>query len=174
MLGVGTTRTGWAGNARVTGAFFDQAANVALVRSEFNDTHLLVANVPSAVFRSDTALFQDLPWQLLGEKPRGAVGLGVTYVAPRPLAFGERSDAVFTVDASATLNFSHYEFGLSASNLLGAQYRLGEYNFASDFRSYRAGASGSRSQPTLVPERTFNAGAPRTIMGSFAITFGGA
>lgn len=173
VLGVGTTRTGWAANARATGRFFDQAANVTLVKSEFNDTHLLVANVPSAVFRSDSALFQDLPWPLLGERPRAALALGVTYVAPRPLPFGERSDSVFTVDASASLSFSHYELGLNASNLLGTQYRLGEYNFASDFRSYRAAGSGNRSQPTLVPERTFTAGAPRTIMGSFAINFGG-
>jgi len=50
---------------------------------------------------------------------------------------------------------------------------LGEYNFASDFRSYRASPGGGSAQPTLVPERLFTAGAPRTIFGSFAINFGG-
>jgi hypothetical protein len=60
------------------------------------------------------------------------------------------------------------------SNLLDTQYRLGEYNFASDFRSSRAQPAGSSTQPTLLPERTFTAGAPRTIYASFAINFGGA
>ena len=173
VLGVGTTRTGWAGNVRATGKFFDQSANLTLVKSEFNDTHLLVAYVPGVVLRSDTALFEELPWTLLGHRARAALGLGATYVGPRPLPFGERSNPVFTLDASATLNFSHYELGLTVTNLLGTQYRLGEYNYASDFRSARAQPGGASSQPTLVPERTFTAGAPRAIYGSFAINFGG-
>jgi len=167
VLGAGTTRTGWAGNVRATGKFFDEAASLTLVRSESNDSHLSLAYVPGVVLRSDTALFQELPWVLLGHRARAALGLGATYVAPRPLPFGERSDALFTLDASATLNFSHYELGLTVSNLLGTQYRLGEYNFASDFRSTASAQSAS------VPERTFTAGAPRTIYGSFAINFGG-
>jgi len=173
VLGVGTTRTGWAGNVRATGKFFDQSANLTLVKSEFNDTHLLVAYVPGVVLRSDTALFEELPWTLLGHRARAALGLGATYVGPRPLPFGERSNPVFTLDASATLNFSHYELGLTVTNLLGTQYRLGEYNYASDFRSARAQPGGASSQPTLVPERTFTAGTPRAIYGSFAINFGG-
>ena len=173
VLGVGTTRTGWAGNVRATGRFFDESLNLTLVRSEFNDTHLLVAYVPGVVVRSDTALFKDLPWAPLGHQARAALGVGATYVGPRALPFGERSDAVFTLDSSATLAFSHYEFGLTVTNLLGTQYRLGEYNFASDFRSSRAQPGGGSAQPTLVPERTFTAGAPRAIYGSFAINFGG-
>jgi iron complex outermembrane recepter protein len=173
VLGVGTTRTGWAGNVRATGKFFDESASLTLVKSEFNDTHLLVAYVPGVVLRSDTALFKELPWPLLGHQARAALGLGVTYVGPRPLPFGERSAAVFTLDASATLSFSHYELGLTVTNLLGTQYRLGEYNYASDFRSARSQPGGGSAQPTLVPERTFTAGAPRAIYGSFAINFGG-
>jgi iron complex outermembrane receptor protein len=171
VLGVGTTRTGWSGSARVTGSFFDESANLTLVKSSYDDTHLLVAYIPGVVFRSDTALFKDVPLPILGGKPRAALGVGVTYVGPRALPFGERSDAVLTVDSSATLNVSRYEFGLTVSNLLGSQYRLGEYNFASDFHS-ASGASAS-AQPTLVPQRTFTAGAPRAIFGSFAINFGG-
>jgi len=174
VLGAGTTRTGWAGNVRARGRFFDESASLTLVKSELNDTHLLVAYVPGVVLRSDSALFTELPWALLGQKPRAALGLGATYVGPRPLPFGERSNPLFTVDASATLNFSHYELGLTVSNLLDTQYRLGEYNFASDFRSSRAQPAGSSTQPTLLPERTFTAGAPRTIYASFAINFGGA
>ena len=174
VLGVGTTRTGWAGSARITGSFFDESTNLTLVRSAYDDTHLLVAYIPGVVFRSDTALFKDLPLPLLGSKPRASLGIGATYVGPRALPFGERSDAVFTLDSSASVSFSHYEFGLTVSNLFGSQYRLGEYNFASDFKSSNAVSSPARPQPTLVPERTFSAGAPRAIFGSFAINFGGA
>jgi len=173
VLGAGTTRTGWVGNARATGSFFDESASLTLVRSEYNDTHLLVAYVPSFVFRSDTALFQELPWALLGHRARAALGLGASYVGPRALPFGETSDPVFTLDASATLTFANYELGLTMSNLLDTHYRLGEYNFASDFRSARAEPGGASAQPTLVPERTFTAGAPRAIYGSFSIHFGG-
>lgn len=173
VLGVGTRRTGWAGNVRATGRFFDQSANLTLVRSEYNDTHLLVAYVPGVVLRSDTAFFQDLPWALWGKRARGVVGVGMTYVGPRALPFGERSNSIFTLDSSATLTFANIEIGLTVTNLFGTQYRLGEYNYAADFRSSRATPGAGVSQPTLVPERLFTAGAPRAIYGSFAINFGG-
>ena len=43
VLGNGTTRTGWVGATRMTGSFFDESANVTLVNSSYDDTHLLVA-----------------------------------------------------------------------------------------------------------------------------------
>ena len=75
------------------------------------------------------------------------------------------SQSIFTIDASLRLAWSHYEVWLVSTNLLNNQYRLGEYNYASDFKS--------QAQPTLVPERTFTAGAPRGVFATFAITFGG-
>jgi iron complex outermembrane receptor protein len=72
---------------------------------------------------------------------------------------------IFTLDASATLGWSHYEIGISATNLTARQYRLGEYNFASDFRT--------EPSPTLVPVRHFTAGAPRAVYGTLAVNFGG-
>ena len=89
------------------------------------------------------------------------------------MPFGERSSSIFTLDSNATLSFANFELGLTITNLLGTQYRLGEYNYASDFRSSRAVPGAGVSQPTLVPERLFTAGAPRAIYGSFAIDFGG-
>jgi iron complex outermembrane receptor protein len=167
VLGVGTTRTGWTGATRVTGKFFDESLNLTLVKSEYDDTHLLVAYVPGVVLRSDTALFSNLALPELGQNVKGALGVGATYVGPRALPYGERSNAIFTLDSSATVGWSHYELGLTITNLLGTQYRDGEFNYASDFKS-------PKSQPTLVPERTFTAGAPRAIFGNFAINFGGA
>jgi TonB family protein len=166
VLGVGTTRTGWSGATRVSGGFFDESLNLTLVKSEYDDTHLLVAYVPGVVLRSDTALFSNLALPSFGHSLKGALGLGATYVGPRALPYGERSNAIFTLDSSATVGWSHYELGLTITNLLDAKYRDGEFNYASDFHS--------QAQPTLVPERAFTAGAPRGIFGNFAINFGGA
>jgi hypothetical protein len=165
VLGVGTTRTGWVGTARITGAFLDESANLTLVKSAYDDTHLLVAYVPSAVFRSDTALFTDLPIAIRGSKIRGSLGSGITYVGPRALPYGQQSGEIFTIDASLTFTWTNFALSVVSTNLLDAQYRSGEYNYASDFHS--------QSQPTLVPERAFTAGPPRGIFGSLAVNFGG-
>jgi len=171
VIGVGTTRTGWSGALRVTSGFIDEAANLTLVKSEYDDTHLLVAYVPGVVLRSDTALFRDLPLPALGQTVKGSLGLGATYVGPRALPYGERSDAIFTLDSNASVRWSHFELGLTVTNLLGAQYRDDEFNYTSNFNQPNAAA---KSQPTLVPERAFTAGAPRGIFGNFSINFGGA
>jgi len=164
VLGVGTTRTGWLGALRWTGAFFDESANLTLVKATFNDNHEAVAYVPGAVFRSDTALFAALPWHLRGLPVRVSLNGGVTYVGRRPLPYGETSDQIVTVDASAMVAWSHYELRLLSTNLLDSKYRLGEYDYPSDFRG--------AAQPTLVPERTFTAGAPRGLFLSLGINFG--
>ena len=166
VLGMGTTRTGWVGATRITGSWFDQAANLTLVKSTYDDTHLLVAYSPDVVLRSDTATFSDLPFTIGDSKTRGALSAGLTYVGRRPLPLGERSQVIFTIDASATLGWRNFELGLVVTNLLDRRYRLGEYNFVSDFRS--------EPQPTLVPVRHFTAGAPRAIFATFSVSFGGA
>ncbi|MGH7296605.1 MAG: hypothetical protein ACRELB_16825, partial [Polyangiaceae bacterium] len=165
VLGNGTHRIGWVGAARLTCTFLDESANLTLVRATYDDTHLLVAYIPATVFRSDTAVFADLPVHIRGTPVRGAVSAGVTYVGPRPLPYGQASQDLFTVDASATLTWTSYEVGLVSTNLLDNKYRLGEYNYASDFHS--------QQQPTLVPERMFSAGAPRAVYATFGVTFGG-
>lgn len=165
VLGQGTTRTGWVGAGRVTGRFFDQSANVTLVRSAYDDTHLLVAYVPDLVLRSDTALFADLPWRLRGRAVRGTLGSGISYVGPRPLPYGQRSQDIAQVDLSGTATWGPFELGLSIINLTDRRNRMSELNYASDFHS--------QPQPTLVPERHFTAGTPRAIFASFAVTLGG-
>ena len=165
ILGVGTTRSGWAGALRVTGPFFDTSANVTLVRATFNDDHQAVAYVPGSVVRSDSALFGELPFRPGGSALRGSFNAGVTFVGRRPLPYGQVSQSIFTIDASLGLSWTHYELRLAATNLLDRRYRLGEYNQASDFHS--------QPQPTLVPERSFTAGAPRAILLGLGVNFGG-
>ena len=95
----------------------------------------------------------------------GVVGYGVSYVGQRPLPYSQLSDVIFVNDASAGLEWSVFHVRLSALNLLDARYKLGEYNYASDFHS--------QAQPTLAPERAFTAGAPRIIMLTVGATLGG-
>jgi TonB family protein len=164
-LANGTTRTGVVGAARLRGRFFDQALNATWVQSTFDDTGLLVPYVPDLVVRSDTGLFGPLPLRIRGDRLQGTGGLGITYVGRRALPFGERSDSIFTVDGSLDVAWRNVDVAVSALNLLDRQYRLGEYNFTSDFHSQPA--------PTLVPVRTFTAGAPRTVLFTVGVRLGG-
>jgi TonB family protein len=165
VIGGGTTRTGWSGSARITGDFFDQSANLTFVRSTFDDTHLLVPYAPDAVFRSDSAVFGDLPARIAGTPLRGTLTAGIGYVGRRALPYGQESDTIFTVDGSAAVAYRAVEVEFSAMNLFDQRYRIAEYNFVSDFRSAAA--------PTLVPARHFAAGAPRTLFVSLALHWGG-
>ncbi len=165
-LASGSTRTGWSGSVRGLGSFFDVAANATFVNATFDDTGLLVPYVPDLVLRADAALFHDLPWRLAHEPIRATVGYGVSYVGKRPLPYSELSDEIFVSDASIGLGWSIWNVRVSAQNLFNAKYKLGEYNYASDFHSQPA--------PTLAPERSFTAGAPQQVMLSLSATLGGA
>jgi iron complex outermembrane receptor protein len=165
-LASGTTRTGWSGSMRALGSFFDVTANATLVKATFDDTNLLVPYVPDVVLRGDAALFHELPW-LLDHKPvRATIGYGVSYVGRRPLPYGELSDEIFISDASISLGWSIWNVRVTGQNLFNVRYKLGEYNYASDFKSAPA--------PTLAPERSFTAGAPQQFMLSLSATLGGA
>jgi TonB family protein len=173
VIGVGTTRTGWVGAVRATGDWFDESANVTFVRSTYDDTHLLVPYIPDVVVRSDTAVWTEFPWwQLLGDRFRGALSAGVTYVGQRPLPFSALSGTIFTIDTNATLAWKNYEIGLVVTNLLDTKYRLSEFNYVSNFNATGPGAP--TGAPSYVPSRLFTAGAPRGVFGTFTVNFGGA
>jgi iron complex outermembrane receptor protein len=165
-LASGSTRDGWSGSVRALGAFFDLGANATLVKATFDDTHLLVPYVPDLVVRADVALFRDLPWRVDHRPIRATVGYGVSYVGQRPLPYSELGDVLFVSDASVGLGWSVWNVRLAAQNLFDAKYKLGEYNYASDFHS--------QPEPTLAPERAFTAGAPRVILLTLSATLGGA
>jgi iron complex outermembrane recepter protein len=164
LLGGPSTRRGVLAAARLTGSFIDESLNATLVRATFDDTGLLIPYVPDLVVRSDTALWRELPWGAGGAPLLAGAGVGVTFVGRRPLPFGERSDRIFTVDASVSLARRPFRLALAATNLLDTRYRLGEFNFTSDFHSQAA--------PTLVPVRHFTAGAPRQLMLTLEILLG--
>ena len=123
--------------------------------------------MPDVVVRSDTALFGALPWSLAATSPRHRSAAASPTSGRARCRTAQRSDDIFTIDASATLVVdATTSSALTATNLLDTQYRLGEYNYASDFHS--------QPQPTLVPERHFTAGAPRGVFAHASrINFGG-
>jgi iron complex outermembrane receptor protein len=166
VFGGATLRTGWAGIVRATGPFFDVAANATLVKARFEKEGLLIPYVPEAVLRFDGSVFHELPIPHVGGHAfRAAGAAGLTYIAPRPLPFGQRSDDIATLDLSATFAWGPLELGGIVTNLFDFGYRLGEYNFASDF--------GSQAQPTLVPMRHFAAGQPRALYVTLSGNLGG-
>jgi len=171
-LSSGSYRTGWQAAVRAKGTFFDEALNATVVRAVFDDTGqcqpycgLLVPYVPDLVLRSDTALFHDL-FKVADKTVRGSLGYGVSYVGKRPLPFGQEGDPIFVSDASARLYWNIFELGFIGTNIFGSQYKLGEYNYVSDFHT--------APEPTLVPERVFTAGPPRMLFLTLAATLGGA
>jgi iron complex outermembrane receptor protein len=172
-LSNGSTRTGWSGAARALGSFFDVAANATVVKAVFDTTGqcspycgLLVPYVPDLVLRGDAALFTELPWHVAQQPVRATLGYGVSYVGHRPLPYGDVSDVIFVSDASLGFAWTIWNVRLSGQNIFGSQYKLGEYNYASNFQKYLP-------EPTLAPERSFTAGAPRTVMLSLSATLGG-
>ncbi|HEY2596546.1 MAG TPA: TonB-dependent receptor, partial [Chloroflexota bacterium] len=160
-----TNRLGVANALRIAGRNFDTSVNATFVHATFADTHLLIPYVPDVVVRGDGAVFKEFDWNLNGHPLRATVASGVTFVGRRPLPFGVRSDRIFTIDTNFELGWPAFRAGIAITNLLNTQYRLGEYNFASDFHS--------QSEPTLVPVRHFSAGAPRELLFTLTTNFGG-
>lgn len=160
-----TTRTGVLGAVRATHPRFDVSAHLTWARATFDDG-FLVPYVPQIVARLDASANAPLPWNLRGRRVVLTGGLGVTYVAPRPLPLAETGDTVFTVDAQLSARWTHVELGFIAQNLFDAQYRWGQYNFVSDFRS--------RPFPTLVAAQHFAAGPPRSLFVVFTVHLGAA
>jgi iron complex outermembrane receptor protein len=172
-LSSGSTRTGWSGAARALGSFFDVAVNATVVRAVFDTTGqcspycgLLVPYVPDLVLRGDAALFSDLPWHIAHRPLRATLAYGVSYVGQRPLPYGDVSDVIFISDASLGVGWTIWNLRLSGQNIFDSKYKLGEYNYASNFEKYLPA-------PTLAPERSFTAGAPRTVLLTLSATFGG-
>jgi hypothetical protein len=79
----------------------------------------------------------------------------------------------FVSDATIGLRWKAWELDFLGTNIFDSRYRLGEYNFVSDFRPFNA-QSGAPPQPTLTPARAFTAGAPQMLFLSLSATLGGA
>jgi TonB family protein len=116
--------------------------------------------VPPLVVRSDVALTGRLA-RVAGEEVSWKLGYGTTFLSPRPLAYGDRSPAVFLLDASAGLRRSWLELTLDATNLLDARYADTEYSFVSNWLT--------GPLPSRLPARHVAAGPPRMLMFSATV-----
>lgn len=163
-LAEGTTRAGGSLTARATTAFLDAAANASIVKSRFDDTGLLVPYVPDLVLRVDTALFHDL-FDLDASAVRGRVGVGASLVGERALPYGERSEVLFLLDASASLAWRFLELEVTGTNLANLETKQAEFNYVSDFEP--------GDPATLVAARHFAAGPPLGVFGTLSATLGG-
>ena len=116
--------------------------------------------------RSDIALFRGLAVGDRRHHPvRASVGPAITFVGVRSLPYGQSSHPYALVDAAAKLTWRAFELGLVATNVFDVKYRLSEFTFASDFHT--------QPNPSLTPERSFTAGAPRMLFLSLGATLGG-
>ncbi len=167
LLGGATVRTGTVNSIRLTGQHFDLSANATFVKAKFADSGLLIPYIPDLVLRSDLAIFGILPYtEFAGPTGiKSTFSLGATYVGPRPLPYGTRSDPIETLDGNLTFGWAMWEVGLAVQNITNKTYRLGEYNYPSDFHA--------SAFPTLVPERHFSAGSPETYLASISLHLGG-
>ena len=166
------------GSARALGSFFDVAANATLVKAVFDDTGdcapycgLLVPYVPDLVLRADAASSTTCPGSsTTSPSARPSATASATSGAARcPTA--DVSDIIFLSDASLGLGWSIFEPAPRRRRTSSTrEYKLGEYNYASYFHPERC----RRPEPTLAPERSFTAGAPRAVMLSLSATLGGA
>lgn len=116
--------------------------------------------VPPLVVRTDTSAEHPL-FSLWKKDVVGRAGFATTFLAPRPLPFGQSSAAVFLLDAQLGLRRDFLELGVESTNLLGARYAETEYAFVSNWRSSQV--------PSLLPARHFTAGPPRQVLFTMGV-----
>jgi hypothetical protein len=120
----------------------------------------LLPFVPQVVVRAELGLTPALA--RLGERDLlGRFGIGSTFLYRRPIPYGELGSNLMRVDAQAGARFGEFELLLEACNLLAEDFYDGEFVYASNFER---GAIASE-----VPTRHVTAGAPRSLLLSFAL-----
>ena len=122
----------------------------------------LLPYVPPVVVRADIGLDKELI--KLGRSPLALrVGAGFSFLSRRPLPYGQFSDPVYLLDASAGLRWSIVELGVDAFNILARQYAATVYSFVSDWHT--------QPVPSRLPARHFAAGPPTTVLGTLTLSF---
>jgi iron complex outermembrane receptor protein len=118
--------------------------------------------VPRWVGRVDASLRR--PLRVFGVTLRTNLATGFTYVAPRPLPFGELGPAYGSLDAAMRVRFRSVEVGVEAANLVDRRNKVAVYNYASNFRGPDAFAS-------RLTASHYAAGPPRMVLGTLTLYF---
>ncbi len=122
----------------------------------------LLPYVPPVVVRADLGVDKQLT-ELAGKPLALRVGSGFSFLSRRPLPYGQFSDPLYLLDASAGLRWAYVELGVEAYNLLARRYAASVYSFASDW--------GTRPVPSRLPAQHFAAGPPLTVLGTLTLSF---
>ncbi|MDP3499895.1 MAG: TonB-dependent receptor [Myxococcales bacterium] len=130
----------------VTGSFTAATARVAT-------TGALLPYFAPLVGRLDTGYTREV--ELLGQRFKGHVGTGLTFIGARPLPFGDFSRPVFLADTRASVRWRALELMLDVQNLFDSRWRDGEFTYASSWEPGRA--------VSQLPSRHFTAGSPSSL-----------
>lgn len=80
-------------------------------------------------------------------------GIRTWFLGPRPIPDGFTTTPALVVDLTSTLRWQKWGVSLDVDNVLGSNWRDGEFVYASDWRQ--------DDQTSQLPARHFTAGAPR-------------
>ncbi len=117
--------------------------------------------VPPLIVRLDTSAKRTL--LDIGRHPLLArVGLGATYLAPRPLPYNQSAKPVVLLDASTGLGWGPLDLDVSAFNLLDLDYAAREFYFVSNWQTDNA--------PSRLPGRHIAAGSPFALMATLGVS----
>jgi iron complex outermembrane recepter protein len=141
------------------------SGSVTYSRASFEDTLNqyargdLLPYVPQVVGRIDAAFTPTFGEVATLGTLRSHFGLAATYLARRPLPFGDIGHSALLFDTRAAVRLGPIETSFDIFNLFDAAWYDGEFVYASDF----GGAA------SLVPERHVTVGAPRSFFWSFTL-----
>jgi iron complex outermembrane receptor protein len=130
------------------------SANLTAAQARMLRQGALLPYFAPLVGRLDTSWSREFSWLGLAWTPR--VGVGFTFIGPRPLPFDEFSRSVALLDARVALRVARVELRFDVQNLLDARWRDGEFVYASRWDTSQA--------TSLLPARQFTAGTPRTLL----------
>jgi iron complex outermembrane recepter protein len=129
------------------------SAGLTAATARVLSTNSLLPYFAPVVGRLDVGWEQ--PFRVGSQSFSTRLGVGLTALGPRPLPFGDFSNAVVLVDARAAVRFRAVELTLDVQNLFDARWRDGEFVYAS--------AWARQGQASQLPSRHFSAGMPRTL-----------
>jgi hypothetical protein len=119
--------------------------------------------VPPVVVRADVSARRTFVESLGGQRLGGRIGLGFSYLSPRPLPYSDFAAPVSLLDATAALEWGPITLSADVFNTLGSRYAAVEYSFTSDWDPN----DGVRPR---TPARHIAAGSPFACMFSLGVS----
>jgi iron complex outermembrane receptor protein len=171
-----TTRLGGVLYARAQPiSWLTAALSVTYVHATIDEPPPATAEDPTPAFEPGSLLPFIAPWIVradvgVGERlfdlddhpVRGHIGIGFSFLSPRPLPFGQEADPVALLDAEVSASWRWFTIGVSAFNLFDTRWSASELFFVSNWRPSEA--------PSRLPTRHISAGAPLTVLGTLGVT----